>query len=161
MRTLAPLLLLLSCGIRVSVGESKRTAPYPKPTIGQSLDLYGKTGAGPDMQIVGVMAPGSGLVRKLDPKTGKFTGPHRRRGIQWWYKKKPRSALDGVLARRRGEPSFTMRMMQLDPRGVAMSMVEEGSLSLHGRVGKEGRARGRQIVSVRVEKPKSWWKRLI
>jgi hypothetical protein len=52
--------------------------------------------------------------------------------------------------------SFSMRMLRLDPAGIALGMIEEGRLEA-----KSGRdAKGNPVMTFKMAKPKRWWNRL-
>ena len=87
--------------------------------------------------------------RVLDHKTGNFTGMQQRRGMVTWVKKR-----EGWPFERLKRQPFKLRYLREDPRGVMLSMMEEGKLNA-----EQFTYKGRSVVSVTIPKPqKPWWK---
>ena len=157
MRSRAWLLALLLAA-EGAAGARRRVRPppgpkEPKPTIGDSLDLqYDNEYLGKNWQAVCQLTPGSSN-RRILTRDGQMYGMRRRRGVITWLKKK-----DDFLPWENpwADPArapFKVRIMKLDPRGVALSMAQEKRLELGA-----GQYQGRDIMSVKLAKPRAWWK---
>jgi len=122
------------------------------PTIGDALE-YGSGSPNylkKNTQSVGIISPLSGQGRRLyDKELGVFTGPNRRRGIIWWSKKRswnPFSSQDRA--------PFKVRLLKENPTGVMLTLAEEGKLELSRKASKSGEVG----LSVKLVKPKPWWR---
>ena len=126
-RTLT-LLVLCMAAVTTSRRAAAPSPPRGPPiSIGDSLEIRTNDPdyLGKDWQVVSVLTPLSSNRRVLDHKTGNFTGMQQRRGMVTWVKKR-----EGWPFERLKRQPFKLRYLREDPRGVMLSMMEEGKLNV-------------------------------
>ena len=144
--------LLLPCATEARRGAYTPGPRERTPTVGDSLDMKAENDyIGKDWQAVCVLTPGSAN-RRIITKDGKAIGMRRRRGMVTWLKKKEYWPWESPWADPVSAP-FKVRYLKQDPAGIALSMAQEKKL----RLGL-GSYKGRSVVSVKLVKPRAWWK---
>lgn len=149
------LVLLLLAIVPLAAGARRRAPRAPREkstTVGDALDIGGDPDyLGYDWQAVCVLTPGSAN-RRIVTKEGKMVGMRRRRGMVTWLKKKSYWPWEKPWDDVQRSP-FKVRYLKEDPKGVMLSMAQQKQLQLG-----MGEYKGRQVVSVKLIKPRAWWK---
>merc|ERR1719399_108825 len=102
-------------------------------------------------QVVGVIDPQSPSRLAVDPQTDTFVGPRFKGAPVWWVDKR------GDKRTKTGRLPFKVRLLRYNPAGVLSTLYQQGKVQLYGA--RDGS--GEMSYSIKLARPKPWWKKLV
>eukprot|EP00308_Calcidiscus_leptoporus_P027286 CAMPEP_0119358064 /NCGR_PEP_ID=MMETSP1334-20130426/6353_1 /TAXON_ID=127549 /ORGANISM="Calcidiscus leptoporus, Strain RCC1130" /LENGTH=142 /DNA_ID=CAMNT_0007372471 /DNA_START=50 /DNA_END=478 /DNA_ORIENTATION=- len=102
-------------------------------------------------QVVGVIDPQSPSRLAVDPVTDTFVGPRFKGAPVWWVDKRADKRT------KTGRLPFKVRLLRYNPAGVLQTLHQQGKVQLYGAQNSNGE----MAYSVKLARPKPWWKKLV
>jgi len=150
---------LLAAVLLIAVVEGRARMPTSeRPKVGDSIEMRVPWDSNylRNTQAVGMIQPGSG--HRVFSKAAKgFVGSEpRTRGLIWHMQKENKP-----FKRVTGKRPFKVRILHIDPLAILGKLAAEEQVEIKEFEVPSGEYKGKLAVSVRLRKPKPWYRRLL